>query len=80
VEVDPLWEEVEENKEGFEASRRKAKGVKDWGFSLRRIVTQQSVWHLLIPLEGWGSCTYSYNLNPFYIFIATQKTPGIGII
>jgi hypothetical protein len=45
VEAVPLWGEQEENREGFEVAKRKAKAPREGAFSLRRIATQQSVWH-----------------------------------
>jgi len=45
VEAVPFWGEQEENREGFEVAKRKAKAPREGAFSLRRIATQQSVWH-----------------------------------
>lgn len=52
VETVPLWQEQEGNREGFEVSRRKAKTLRASPSFLRRIATQQSVWHPVFDQEN----------------------------
>jgi len=46
VEAVPLGQELKGNREGFEVARRQALALREETFSLCRIATQQSVWHL----------------------------------
>jgi hypothetical protein len=44
----PLCQEQEVNREAFEVVRRKAQALRARLFSLRRVPTQQSVWHPIL--------------------------------